>query len=246
VAFLKNICRAENIPAEVEALEIISQNSQGDVRSAINDLQALLEEEKILRSGDVQRIPVRNRGLDIFDTLRGMFSATSPREAMKTLNSSLVNYDTLMLAIHDNLPLRYRNPKNLAAAYDVLSKADVFRGRIGREKWRLLRYVLELLAQSTIVAPEEFRPFAFIYPPTKIWALSRTRRRRTILETLCERIGSKCHVSRRSANLEFIPFLKIILRGRSDISSQVAAWLGLDEKMIELLKENDWPKKVSM
>lgn len=239
VAFLRKICRAENIVAETEALETIAQNSQGDVRSAINDLQTLCEGKKILRREDVRRIPSRDRGLDIFDTLRGMFSASSPREAMKVLNSSLIDYDTLLLAVHDNLPLRYRDLEKLAAAYDVLSKADVFRGRIGQEKWRLLSYVLEFLAQSTVVAPGEFRPFNFTYPPTKRLILAWTKSQRTLLDTICARIGSRCHVSRRSANSEFLPFLKIMFRTESDKASQIAAWLGLDEESIGFLKKID-------
>ena len=91
-----------------------------------------------------------------------MFSANSSVEAMKILNNSLIDYDTLLLSIHDNLPLHYKNPEKLAIAYEALSKADVFRGRIQNEEWRLLKYVFEFLSQSTTIAPGEFQPFNFI------------------------------------------------------------------------------------
>lgn len=239
IAFLRRICQAENIPAEKEALEIIAQKSQGDVRSAVNDLQTFCEGRKILRKDDVQRIPIRNRGLDIHDTLRGMFSANSSAEAMKIINNALIDYDTLLLSIHDNLPLHYKDPEKLAAAYEVLSKADVFRGRVGKEKWGLLRYVFEFLAQSTTVAPEEFQPFSFIFPPTKWSRLMWTKAERTLLETICARIGAKCHVSRRTANSEFLPFLKIILRKESGQASRITTWLRLDEASINYLKKID-------
>lgn len=239
VAFLIRICHAENIPAEKEALEIIAQNSLGDVRSAINDLQTLCESRKTLRKEDVQIIPLRNRGFNIYNTLKGMFSANSSVEAMKILNNSLIDYDTLLLSIHDNLPLHYKNPEKLAIAYDTLSKADVFRGRIQNEKWRLLKYVFEFLAQSTTIAPGAFQPFNFIFPPTKRYLLMRTSAERALLETICTRIGAKCHVSRKTANAEYLPFLKLILRKKSDQASQIAKWLRLDTSSINYLKKTD-------
>ena len=43
IALLQKICLLEHVKAEFEALERIAQNSRGDVRSAINDLQSLGE-----------------------------------------------------------------------------------------------------------------------------------------------------------------------------------------------------------
>jgi len=239
VAFLQKICLVENVAAEEEALEMIAQNSQGDVRSAVNDIQTLCEGKRTLRREDAQRIFVRNKGFNVYETLRGMFSAGSAAEAYKVLDGSLMDYDTLLLTIHDNLPLRYRDPEKLATAYDVLSKADVFRGRVGTENWQLLSYVLELLTQSTTIAPKEYQPFNFIFPPTKLTLLKWTRSERTLLEKICAAIGSRCHVSRRFANSEFIPFLKIILGRESEQAAQMAAWLGLDKESIDYLRGKD-------
>jgi len=239
LAFLSKICREEAITAEKQALEAIAQNSRGDVRAAINDLQILGEGKKFLRKEDVEHITSRNQGLDVHDTLKGLFAAGSSRDAKKILDSSPINYDTLLLTIHDNLPLRYRNPENLAAAYDVLSKADVFRGRVGTEKWRLLRYVFNYLAQSTVIASEEFQPFNFTYPPTKWVLLAWTRNQRKQLNVICTRIGSKCHVSRRTAKMEILPFVKILLDRNGEMTTQIKTWLKLDDEAMQYLRKRD-------
>ncbi|MCK5625587.1 replication factor C large subunit [Candidatus Bathyarchaeota archaeon] len=237
LAFLSKICREEGISAEKQALEIITQNSRGDVRSAINDLQILGIRKKIIRKEDVEHITSRNQGLDVYDTLRDLFSAKSSRDAKKILDSSFIGYDTLLLTIHDNLPLRYKNPENLAAAYDLLSKADIFRGRIGTEKWRLLRYVFDYLAQSTVIASKEFQPFNFTFPPTKWILLAWTRNQRTQLDVICTKIGSKCHVSRRTAKMEILPFVKILLDRNGEMRTQIKTWLKLDDEAMQYLRK---------
>ena len=239
IALLIKICQEEGISFEIDDLYKIVQCSQGDVRSAINDLQTLNDGKIIVCSKDMQCIPVRNRSLDVFNTLRGMFSAKSLEEALKILNSSLVDYDTLLLTIHDNLPHYYRDPVSLAVAYDVLSRADIFRGRIGREKWWLLRYVFELLAQSTVFSSGEFQPFDLVYPPTKRMVMYWTSGQRVTLSTICAKIGSNCHISKRSANLECIPFLKIMLRTKSNKAYQIASSLELDKVSVDFLLKFD-------
>lgn len=236
VALLQKICQTEKMSYEREALETIAQGSHGDVRSAINDLQTLFQGKSVLRKEDVQHISVRNRPLDANQTLKEVFSAVSPKEAWSILNNSIIDYDTLLLAIHDNLPLRYRDSENLATAYNILSKADVFRGRIGTEIWRLLPYVYDLLAQSATIAPKTFQPFNPIFPPTKFSLLKWTGRERAILESICAKIAVKCHISKRLANLEFIPFLRMIFKKESDRATKIATWLELDEKSLEYIR----------
>jgi len=71
---LKKICEQEHIKYEFEALEKIATNSQGDVRSAINDLQGLSEEGKTLTEQDTLAIGLRNKDRSMYDVLEGYFA----------------------------------------------------------------------------------------------------------------------------------------------------------------------------
>jgi replication factor C large subunit len=237
LAFLQKICNMESLFVEKQALEFIVQKSRGDVRSAINDLQILGEGKQFLRKEDVIHITSRNQELDIYDTLRGLFAADSATHAKKVLNNSLIDYDTLLLTLHENLPLRYRTPENLAEAYDVLSKADVFRGRIGTEKWHLLRYVFDYLAQATTIPSEEFQPFTFTYPPIKWILLAWTKKQRTYMDEICKRIGNNCHVSRRRAQIEILPFIKMMVARNDEKADQIKTWLNLDDDALQYLQK---------
>ncbi len=210
IALLQKICLLEHVNSEFEALERIAQNSRGDVRSAINDLQSLSKEKHMLTLQDTVMLSSRNKDISMDDTLRGFFTAKSIAEVSSLLSYSNVDYDDFLLSISDNLPRRYRDPAELAAAYNFVSQADMFRGRIGTEYWHLLKYFFNSLSQAAAVNPQSYKPFEFISPPIRIITLFWTKGKRTMLDGICGKIGAQCHVSHSIAKHDFVPFVKMI------------------------------------
>lgn len=230
---LRKICDKENIDPEFEALERIAQNSLGDMRSAINDLQSIAEGKQILTLQDTMHLSTRNKDIGMYDTLKGVFSAESPREASLILSRSNVNFDDFLLSLTDNLPLRYPDPTDLATAYDMVSKADMFRGRIGVENWHLLKYFFNFLAEAGTVSPKTFKPFDFIFPPMRIMKLFWTKGKRTKLKNICGKIALRCHVSRNTAKTDIVPFVKMMIKKQK--SSPIVSWLKLDADDVDYL-----------
>ena len=230
---LRRICRMEHVEAEFEALERIAQNSKGDVRSAVNDLQSLSEAGKVLTLQDTMVLRARNKNIGMEETLRGFFSVKSLAEAKSLLRRSSVDYDNFLMSVSDNLPRRYLGPVELAEAYDFVSRADMFRGRIGTEHWHLLKYFYNLLAEAAAVSPESYKPFEFISPPIRIITLFWTKGKRSMLKAICAKIALRCHVSRLTAKNDFVPFLKIILEKRK--SNPIISWLKLEPDEVDYL-----------
>ena len=233
ISLLQKICLLEHVKADFEALEHIAQNSKGDVRSAINDLQSLSEENHVITLQDTMALTSRNKDISLDETLRSFFSAKSVEESSSLLFRSSVDYDEFIMSVADNLPRRYTNPDELAAAYDFVSKADVFRGRIGTEYWHLLKYFFNALSEAAAVAPESYKPFELISPPIRIITLFWTKGKRTMLDGICGKIGAQCHVSHSIAKHEFVPFIKIILQKQK--AGPLAAWLKLTPEEVDFL-----------
>lgn len=233
IVMLRKICVKELINAESEALERIAENSQGDVRSAINDLQRLAAEKRFLRLQDTLVLSSRNKDVNMQETLKGVFSAKSFAEAISLINRSSVDHDELLLSMSDNLPNRYTDLLELGKAYDLVSRADVFSGRIAKENWNLLRYFYNFLAEAATVAPQSYRPFEFITPPIRIITLFWTKGKRMTLENICAKIGSKCHVSRSTAKQDIVPYVKAILQEHK--SSPVVGWLKLEPEEVDYM-----------
>jgi replication factor C large subunit len=137
------------------------------------------------------------------------------------------------MAIGDNLPLRYTDPADLAEAYDFVSQADMYRGRIGVENWHLLKYFFNSLSEAAVVSPESYKPFTFISPPIRVITLFWTKGKRAMLDAICSKIGKKCHVSRATAKQDVIPFLKLALANQKTAST--VSWLELQPEEVDFL-----------
>ncbi|MFB6188097.1 MAG: replication factor C large subunit, partial [Halobacteriaceae archaeon] len=119
---LRDICRRENIEFEEDALEAIAEKNSGDLRAAINDLQAISENEQVLTIEDV-RTGDRDRTIEIFDYLDGLIKEYSAQEALESSYSLDESPDDLINWIEDNMPKDYDGAE-LTQAYEFLANAD--------------------------------------------------------------------------------------------------------------------------
>ena len=233
IALLQKICLLEHVEAEFEAVEHIAQNSRGDVRSAINDLQSLSESTHTLTLQDTMTLSSRNKDISMDETLRGFFSAKTITEASNLLFRSSVDYDEFLMSVSDNLPKRYPEPDGLAKAYDFVSLADMFRGRIGTENWHLLKYFFNSMSQAASVCPQSYQPFELITPPIRIITLFWTKGKRSMLDAICGKIGAQCHVSHSKAKHDFVPYVKTLLQQQK--TSALISWFNFTPEEVDFL-----------
>lgn len=231
---LAKICAKEGISAEDAALKFIAERSNGDVRSAILDLQALAQGKNKLTYEDVSWLAVRDRKEGIFNILRMILYAKSASSAKAAVNMAEVDLDMLFEWIYENIPYHIKNPSELAAAMDVLSKADLYRGMLKETgDWSFLRYIIDLMtagvASSWSKKSTGWVPFRF---PERIKIASATKEEKELLSEIGKRIGKKCHLSSSRAIVEVLPFLRIIFQNNPKIARDMAKWLELDKDMI--------------
>lgn len=234
---LTRICSLEGIQAEPDAIKLIAERANGDVRSAINDLQALAQGKERLTYEDVAWLSSRDRKEVIFNILRRILYAGSITGALRAVNEANVDLDMLLEWIYENVPYHVKDPKELAAAMEMLSLADVYRGRIAAtQNWSLMRYYIDFMSAGVATSwsrkSHGWTPFRF---PSRIMSMSRSKAERKILKTIGLKIGRRCHISADRAAKDVIPFLRVILENDPRMGAGIARWLGLDEDMIAYL-----------
>jgi len=235
---LNRICDREEIKAEEAALKFIAQRSEGDVRSAVNDLQALAQGKKVLTYEDVSWLAYRDRKEAIFNVLRLIFYGKSADAAKRAVDMADVDPDMLFEWIYENLPHHLRDSKDLAQAMDSLATADLYRGRIKTsQNWGLTRYVIDFMTAGVAMARERTKPAGFVPLrfPERIRMLSKTRSERLMQGQIGLKIKRKCHISANRARKEILPYMRIIFENNVKMAAETAKWLDLDEEMIEYL-----------
>jgi replication factor C large subunit len=235
---LKRICTLEDIQAEEDALKFIAQRSEGDVRSAVNDLQALAQGRKKLTYEDVSWLGYRDRQDTIFNVLRMIIYGKTCSSAKQAVNMADVDIDMLFEWMYENVPAHMTDPYDLARAMDALSMADVYRGRIhSTQDWSFTRYVIDYLTAGVAMARQNTKvhgwiPFKF---PGRIQMLSRSKAERAMQLNIGHKIKRKCHISAVRASKEVLPYLRIIFANNVEMAVGLAKWLDLDQEMVEYL-----------
>ncbi|MBS7614182.1 replication factor C large subunit [Candidatus Bathyarchaeota archaeon] len=234
---LKKICSYEGIEAEVEALKLIAERASGDLRSAINDLQALSQGKKRLTYEDVSWLSTRDRKDAVFKVLSDIFYARSSSDARRAVDAADVDLDMLFEWIYENAPYQIKNPNELSAVMEMLAVADLYRGRIGStQNWELIRYFIDFMTAGVAVSwshkSSGWVPFKF---PTRIMMMSQSRAEREILTIIGLKIGKRCHISATCAIKEVIPYLRIIFQANDKWKKGLSRWFDLDEDMVNYL-----------
>lgn len=239
---LKRICEAEQIHADESALKFVAQRSGGDVRSAVNDLQALGQGKNTLTYEDVSWLSYRDRQDSIFNVLRMIFYSKTAGSAKHAVNMADVDIDMLFEWIYENVPEHFTDPYDLVMAMDALSTADVYRGRIrSTQDYSFTRYVIDYMAAGVAAARRNTKtsgwiPFRF---PQRIQMLSRSRAERAMKLSIGEKIKRRSHVSAVRASKDILPYLKVIFKNDSAMAAGLSKWLDLNSEMIEYIVDDD-------
>ena len=168
---LELICQQENISYEEKAVHSLARQADGDMRAALLDLHSCAEG---LTSDKVFNLSDRKRTESILNVLTVIFKSSTAKNALGSLDNVDLEIGEIFLWMDENLPKEYIKPNDLAKAYECLSRADVFNGRIKRQQhWRLMVYIYDLLTGGVSSAKEEKNPDFVAYRPTmrllRIW-----------------------------------------------------------------------------
>lgn len=238
VTALKKICGAEKIECSDEALREIAKRSEGDLRSAINDLQAVAETHGKVTLDLVKSLATyRDRQYAPYEALQRLFNAKYVFQAKDALTSTDLDYDELFLWLNEHIPTYYEDPEEVARAYEALSRADVYYGRIkSRGQWDLLSYMYDMMGPGVAFARKvykyRFKPFK---APSRKKQLSETKRSREVREALAEHLATRLLTSKAMVKAEVIPYLQVIFKYNPRYAARIAKGYSLSEEHINWL-----------
>lgn len=228
LSILIGIAKKEKKFVNLDVLKTIAAKSRGDVRAALNDLQTTLNIEV-----KVEDIHEREKEEDIFHVLRKVFKNRSDPDIIKAYDSVDMPIDDIFLWVEENIPHEYKG-EALAKAYDALSMADVFRGRIYKQQhWRFLIYENFLLSAGISLAnnkPKSLSEFTIYQRPKRILKIWLQNQKYAKKKSISIKYAKAVHISRKRAMREFF-LLPLIL------DKEARKKLDLSEDEIKFLNE---------
>ncbi len=215
---LNNILKEEKISADETVVKSIARRAGGDVRAAITDLQLLIISNQLNKDG-VDSISDRAKIETMFNALVKILKSSDPSVALSALENVEEDISASMLWIEENLPLEYEG-QELADAFDKLSRADVFIGRIRRwQHWRYLSYAHNLITAGIAVSKQSKKPgFTRYQPPKRILKYWRAKKNKELRRGVAQKLASKIHCSERKAN-EMLCHIKLWANNDYDLAS---------------------------
>ncbi len=209
---LQYICEKEKIKCDKEIITQIARRSEGDLRSAINDLETLARDKKEITLKDLDSLGNREREMNIFDVLKIIFKTKTAMSAKLSIQNTDKDPEEIFLWVEQNIINEYEKSDEIAKAYEMLSRADLFMQRVKkRQDWKFEKYMIDLMTAGVALSKKEmYRKFSRYQYPDRMIFLGRSKvERKEDKERLME-LSKQFHCSTKKIREEFLPFLKLI------------------------------------
>lgn len=246
---LKKVCENEGITCSPDALQQIAENAGGDLRSAMNDLQASANGRKTLEVEDINTAE-RDVKENIFKAMQKIFKSTDCKGALEVTRGLDESPEDLVHWIDENLPIQYAGKdgdlRDIRTGFSYLSKADLYLGRVKkRQNYRMWRYANMLMVCGAAVSKTRPYPGFIKYQQPTLWRrLGQTRAKRDLRDNIASKIGEHAFESMRYSRNQLLEFYSLMVKEGPDAAG-ITAKLGLElEELIYLFGSTKVNKKL--
>ena len=222
---LKRICEREGFIVNDEKLKEISERCNGDVRSALNDLEVI--------SGGADISGYRERENNIFEVLPKIFRGTDLKRIKREMRLLDMEPRTLLLWIDEQIPKEY-DRDTIPMVYDQISKSDIYLGRTRRRQhYSMWRYATDLMVVGpAFKATPHYMKYSF---PKWLREMSSYKGKRVTREEMVQKIGKFCHASKEKVKVHILPYLSYILSKDDLFAISLIETFDLSKEEIEIL-----------
>lgn len=203
---LDRVCRLEGVKVEKQVLRVLAENAEGDVRAALNDLQAVCTGEEVVREGDIDWVSRRDTQTYAYRTVLDVIRSQSIYTAKDVVENSLADWDTIFVWLVENLPAYPKPLDSLGACCEALSQASIYKYRA----YRFRIYEQMKFAEDFVCyAPQALgdRPFRKLEFPLRLKYLSRSREMRLRFGAVFSVLSKHLHTYEGSPLGSDIPFV---------------------------------------
>ena len=235
VALLKRICVKEGVEFEEHVVRNLAKSSNGDLRSAINDLEVIARGKTKITSEDLELLSKKDDIINIFDTVRTVLKSKNPRRIKDAMKVD-AEPSFLIELIAENIPREYEKVDELQKAYEKISLADIYLGRAFNTRvYSYWKYTYELMSLGVALSKEEtYRKFSRFTNSSIFTMLSKSRAKRDLKDKVAKKMGEKLHTSKKVVKEQF-PYMEIMFQN-DETAYELATYYGLTDDEVKLFR----------
>jgi replication factor C large subunit len=206
--FMRDICAKENIECDEMHIKSIAQRSNGDMRSALLDMESLIVDGKLLDPVMLSERDVEDNIFNIVKVILKTRKIETVKDVMKGLDRQP---EDLFWWLEENACKEYAG-EDLRNALDNLALADIFRKRImKRQDWILLRYYIDIMTIGVALSKKEmyqkYVPYGFPTYVTRMGSARLSAEDQQVLLDLAKQMHTSKHVIK-----EEMPYMKQFMK----------------------------------
>ena len=233
---LRQILEMESISHDGRVLQEIAKESGGDMRSAVGDLQIVSSGKRRITAEDLKVLGSRDTKENIFKILGRLFRSGTIQEHRRALMESDEAPDKMILWVDENVTSYVSHPEDLDTAYRLISRSDVYLGRVRRrQNYRLWSYASDMMASVYLSKkhPNKRRsPYSF---PSYLKSMSRTKDSRKMLKESSSLIGDYTHTSGRDVRNDALYRYGELAARDHQFAAFLMAVVGLNKDHLKLI-----------
>ena len=227
-----------------DVLMKLSKRSSGDLRSAVNTLQALVENGGELTEEALDSTSQKDNTSTIFDTVTRVLKSKNPEHVKRSLFENNEDPTLVMEYIAENIPREYESNLEVKKAYEMISQADLYFGRTrSSQYYGYWKYASDFMGVGVSVSKRDtYRKFSKVVSPMAFTMMGRTRGKRALRDQIASKMEEKMHVSLQVAYTIF-PYFEIMFEN-DEVAWEISDFLELEDDEIKFFRKKKIPKSV--
>lgn len=242
-AQLKRICESEDISYDPEALKLLSKQSNGDLRSAITSLEAIVDSDKNITMESIEVISKKDGEQNIFDTVRTVLKSKNPEHVVEAMRVD-AQPSLLIEFIAENIPKEYERTDEIAKAYEMIALADLNLGRAFRtQNYVYWKYAFLFMGRGVAASKRQtYKKFARYTGSSVFSKMSKSRKQKNLVAAVTEKMSKRLHTSPKELEKQ-LPFYEILFED-NERAYDLKEYFKLEDEEVKLFRSRKIPASV--
>ena len=242
-AQLKRICDYEDIKYDPDVLKQLSKQSNGDLRSAITSLEAIVDSSKVITADSLDVISQKDGEQNVFDTVRTVLKSKTPAHVIDAMRVD-TQPQFLIELIAENIPREYERVDEIAKAYEMVALADLNLARAFRtQDYTYWKYAFLFMGRGVAAAKAKtYKKFARYTNSTVYGKLSKSRKNKNLIESVTSKMSKRLHTSPLELQKQ-IPFYTVMFQD-NERAYDFKEYFKLEDDDVKLFRSRKIPASI--